>query len=152
MFSETSLDNFLRAAKANTYASGAPSQFNANDNSENYHYTDGGWTYHDRYWGTGKFIGHEIVCFDGKPVWGMNYYGGANNAEAGYAYTFLKKALLRQDERVIPIRGPEILVMDGLTYENKITGTLVDFTSIETVTDQKGTLLCMHRCAGGLIL
>jgi hypothetical protein len=34
-----------------------------------------GWAYLDSYFGGRDFIGEEVVYYQGKPVWAMNYYG-----------------------------------------------------------------------------
>ena len=149
----TGLDAFLREAKAVTYASGQNKAPATRPGSEDYHYEHGEWVYHDCFWGGNCFIGHELVWQGGKPIWGMNYYGGATSAsvDTRLAYTVLKQALLALDDTIIPVRGPASFTQHGLHYANAVTGDLTNFEAVETVAQDRA-VLCRHKCQGGLIL
>jgi hypothetical protein len=69
------LNAFIVRAKAATYVgSGEPAE-SSRLGSHDLRFTDGKWTYHDSYFGGADFIGEEVVYFEDKPVWAMNYYG-----------------------------------------------------------------------------
>ena len=69
------LNAFIVRAKAATYVGdgeqGSPCRLGSHD----LRFSDGQWAYHDSYFGGSDFIGEEVVYFDGRPVWAMNYYG-----------------------------------------------------------------------------
>jgi hypothetical protein len=43
--------------------------------SKDLQFNDGDWIYHDSYLGESDFIGQEIVYYQHKPIWGLNYFG-----------------------------------------------------------------------------
>jgi len=66
---------FIVRAKAATYVGDGEHTTPGRLASHDLHFSDGEWIYHDSYFGGSDFIGEEVVYFDGKPVWAMNYYG-----------------------------------------------------------------------------
>jgi hypothetical protein len=69
------LNAFIVRAKAATYVGSGEPATPSRLGSHDLRFTDGKWTYHDSYFGGADFIGEEVVYFDEKPVWAMNYYG-----------------------------------------------------------------------------
>ncbi|SFJ16240.1 hypothetical protein SAMN05443661_11613 [Natronobacterium gregoryi] len=55
-------------------------------------YDRGEYSYRDHYSGSTAFVGHEVVTRDGKPVWGMSYYGDLTHEDADPddVYAFLR--------------------------------------------------------------
>ncbi len=147
------LADFLFVAKSKTYAGRGPKAPSSRPNSEDYHYEEGSWIYHDCYWGGAAFIGHEIVWRNGNPVWGLNYYGGpvGNKVDTNAAYDFLKTALRSLDHTIPPLRGPRAFQENAYQYTNKIIGDLKKFEGIEEVS-KDGVVVCRHIYHGGLIL
>ena len=143
---------FLRAAKRATYAGDGPKVPPARPNSEDYHFAAGPWAYHDCYWGASAFIGHEVVWFDGRPFWGMNYYGGpvAGVGDVAPAYAFLKLVLCALDGVGVPVRGPDSFSQGDFTYSNALKGDLAMFEGVEEIR-KAGELVCRHIYHGGLI-
>lgn len=75
---------------------------------EEYSYTSGDWCYLDSYAQGFSGGGQEIVYFQGKPVWLMNYYGFLINFESQrLIYEFLKEALRRRHPD-FPVRGANL--------------------------------------------
>ena len=66
---------FIVRAKAATYVGDGEHATPSRLASHDLRFSEGNWTYHDSYFGGSDFIGEEVVYFDGKPVWAMNYYG-----------------------------------------------------------------------------
>jgi len=129
------LNEFLVEAKVNTYASqGEGGETRLDDGSKELVFEHGGFKYRDRYFGSKLFAGEEVVWEGGEYVWGMNYYGGATDEEASAAsiYNFLKEALQRVPLEA-PYRGPENLVIGDYDYQNKINGTIENFSGIERI-------------------
>lgn len=119
---EADLIPFLLRAKRASYASGnAPSTPVASSRqaSHDLAYQEGPWTYLDTYLGGFSFIGEEAVWKDGRPAWGMNYYGtmttnAADPIPEGF-FDFLKHAL-REVSVEAPYRGPAFLEEGRFTY------------------------------------
>ena len=69
------LNTFIVRAKAATYVGSGEHTMPSRPGSHDLRFTDGKWSYLDSYFGGTDFIGEEVVYFDDKPVWAMNYYG-----------------------------------------------------------------------------
>ena len=69
------LNTFIVRAKAATYVGDGKHTAPCRPGSHDLRFTDGEWGYLDSYFGGTDFIGEEVVYFDEKPVWAMNYYG-----------------------------------------------------------------------------
>lgn len=133
------INEFLVKAKINTYAgSGEGGEVILPGGGKELVFEEDGWKYRDCYFGFDPFIGEEIVLKDGKPVWGMNYYGGltSDTVDAKSVYSFLKKAMrLVKDDR--PFRGPSFFQEGDWTYSDKSSGTVEQFEGVETICFQK---------------
>src|SRR5690349_5667646 len=69
------LEVFIVRAKQQTYVGDGHKLLPYRLGSKDLQYAEGDWAYHDSYVGESDFIGQEIVYYQGKPVWGMNYFG-----------------------------------------------------------------------------
>jgi hypothetical protein len=69
------LNQFIVSAKRATYVGGGAKLLPYRLGSRDLQYQEGDWAYHDSYFGESDFLGQEIVYYQTKPVWGMNYYG-----------------------------------------------------------------------------
>jgi len=69
------LNAFIVRAKAATYVGDGEHVDPCQLGSHDLRFSDGNWAYLDSYFGGTDFIGGEVVYFEGKPVWAMNYYG-----------------------------------------------------------------------------
>lgn len=130
------LAEFLSAANKATYANKeAPKSPSLRPSSEDYHFEQGDLTCHDTYFGTRNFIGEEIVYKDGKPVWGMNYYGHVLDPDVSTedAYAILRPALMQEYDDVLPVRGPKEFVLENSKYTNHVAGTLDRFSGEENI-------------------
>lgn len=76
-----SLHDFIVRAKAATYVGDGQHVPSCRPSSHDLKFTGGDWDYLDSYFGGRDFIGEEVVCYIGKPVWAMNYYGRILNAD-----------------------------------------------------------------------
>ena len=70
-----SLHDFIVRAKAATYVGDGQPAPSCRPGSHDLKFIDGDWAYLDSYFGGRDFIGEEVVYYNGKPVWAMNYYG-----------------------------------------------------------------------------
>jgi hypothetical protein len=70
-----SLHDFIIRAKAASYVGGGQHAPACRPGSHDLKFEDGDWAYLDSYFGGRDFIGEEVVYYQGKPVWAMNYYG-----------------------------------------------------------------------------
>jgi hypothetical protein len=129
------LTEFLIKAKTNTYASeGEASQQRLVDGCLELTYSEGEFSYRDRYFGSDPFIGQEIVFQDGKAIWSMNYYGRTVDKKhpAAEIYTFLQKAM-RQVTPERPFRGPSTFAEGDFMYNDESSGTLENFSGVERI-------------------
>ncbi len=69
------LEQFIIRAKQQTYVGGGKKLLPYRLGSKDLQFADGDWTYHDSYLGESDFIGQEIVYYQHRPVWGLNYFG-----------------------------------------------------------------------------
>ena len=69
------LNTFIVRAKAATYAGGGAKSLSHRPGSHDLQFHEGAFSYLDSYFGSADFLGQEVVYFEGKPVWVMNYYG-----------------------------------------------------------------------------
>jgi hypothetical protein len=74
-FELNELNTFIVRAKAATYVGNGEHVTSCRPGSHDLRFSDGRWDYHDSYFGGSDFIGEEVVYFDAKPIWAMNYYG-----------------------------------------------------------------------------
>ena len=147
------LEVFLKDANLNTYANEKIKKSSSlRPGSSDYHFEKGDLTYHDTYFGTTKFIGEEIVYKNGKPAWGMNYYGFALNSEISESLfdAILRPALMSGSGDNLPVRGPKEFVIGEWRYTFKTDGNLANFTGLEEIS-KNGEVVCRLYCHGGFI-
>ena len=69
------LTRFIVKAKAASYVGGGKEIPPCRAGAHDLEFSDGAWRYLDSYFGGQDFIGEEVVYYEEKPVWAMNYYG-----------------------------------------------------------------------------
>jgi hypothetical protein len=69
------LHNFIVRAKQSTYAGSGPQLLPYRLGSRDLQFREGEWSYHDSYLGESDFIGQEVVYYQQRVVWAMNYFG-----------------------------------------------------------------------------
>jgi hypothetical protein len=129
------LSEFLIKAKTGTYASsGQANEQRLADGCLELTYSEGEFSYRDRYFGFDPFSGQEIVFQNGKAIWSMNYYGRTVDKKypAGEIYAFLQKAL-RQVSLERPFRGPSTFAEGDFMYNDESSGTLESFSGVERI-------------------
>lgn len=147
------LSRFLHEANKSTFANkDAKKAVSTRLNSADYHFEKENLIYHDTYFGDRDFIGEEIVYQNQLPVWGMNYYGSTLSVEVPQKelVAFLEKALMREYNDVIPVRGPRELTENGWTYKLSVDGDLARFSGVEEIS-QNGQVVYRLFLRGGLI-
>lgn len=144
------LQEFLVKAKANTYASiGENGEKNLEDGSKELVYKEGEWKYRDRYFGSNRFIGEEVVWQNGEIIWAMNYYGGITTSKVSVknVYEFLKKAL-KQVKKDRPFRGPLEFIEGDWAYYDKSDGMIDCFDGCERILYKKEPVYELKYCGG----
>lgn len=134
---EPSYDNdevieFLVSAKQKTYAAGKSRNLDANSSrlhSTDLSYEEGNFKYLDTYVGGRHFSGEEVVWYQEKPIWAMNYSGRTLNDKLA---NFLKEALLQVTKKA-PYRGPDIYRDGKYVYVNLVSGEFNWFQGIEKI-------------------
>ncbi len=129
------LHAFIVRAKAATYVGNGEHVNPYRLGSHDLRFSDGKWSYHDSYFGSTDFIGEEVVYFDEKPVWAMNYYGRIlrddliTAAEAGQ---MIKASLSRMYKEGRFLGGFEYSEND-LTYVDSSEGSVERFNGREFI-------------------
>jgi len=145
------LKKFLVKAKINTYATdGEDNEETLLDGTKELEFKEGDFLYRDRYFGSNPFIGEEVVFYNGKVIWGMNYCGGVIlDVSSEEIYVFLKKAL-RLVDKAIPFRGPKHFEDGKLKYINTVNGDIKKFDGIEKISsNEKGIYKLIYH--GGIV-
>ncbi len=129
------LNDFIVRAKAATYVGDGEHVSSCRVGSHDLRFTDGKWAYLDSYFGGTDFIGEEVVYFDKKPIWAMNYYGRIlrddllSGAQAGQ---MIKASLSRMYKQGRFLGGFEHIEND-LTYVDSSEGSLDSFNGREFI-------------------
>ena len=146
------LNAFIVQAKAATYVGDGEQVEPCRLGSHDLRFKNGRWAYHDSYFGGSDFIGEEVVYFEGRPVWAMNYFGRIlredliTPAQAGQ----MIKASLSRMYRENRFLGGFEHTLEGFTYVDQNDGTLERFIGKESIRQGQETAyeLDYH---GGLI-
>jgi hypothetical protein len=145
------LRNFIMEAKRRTYAAGVEGGAGPRAGTKDIPFVSGPWSYLDSYYGGIDFLGQEAVWYEGRPVWGMNYYGRTEVALSGADLPrFLKAALLAMSVKA-PYRGPSEFDEGDYEYRCRWLGTLADFSGEEEIRYRglKAYALSFH---GGIVV
>ena len=131
------MKDFLVIARKNTWASGGGKQSPARAGSEGrFVFGKEGWRYEDEFFGSQRFQGQELVYLNGRPVWGMVYYGGIPDQTEGVdsekEFMFLKQALVTYSDRA-RFPGKVNFVKDNRTYLSDFIGSMDWFLGRELV-------------------
>jgi hypothetical protein len=143
---------FLVLAKKNTYASnGEFSEKKLNDGTRELTFENNTFKYRDNYFGFNPFIGEEIVWYNKKPIWGMNYAGKVfDKSFSEEIYCFLKKALSVVTEKS-PFRGPDYIKNQDLEYVNEYSGDYTNFVGKEII-KKNGKIIYFLNYHGSFII
>ena len=144
------LQDFLVKAKQNTYANEKTKEIKIKGGGKLLSFSEGGFHYQDKYFGTNPFSGEEIVLEDGKVIWVMNYYGKILvKLEPGKVYKFLKKALMKINKNK-PFRGPKKFSEGEFSYINNVDGDLTLFKGVEKIFLRKKKIYFCYYHGGSI--
>ncbi len=133
-FNPSALKQFILEASRATYASGDQTiKKKQPDGSTSIEYKNGGYAFHDNYFGGEPYGGREVVFLDDKPVWMMVYYGRVYpSIVTKDVYVFLVESLSNSTLEA-PYRGPQLYENNTWKYENKLTGEVDNFSGTEKI-------------------
>ena len=126
---------FLTKAKKNSYALvGEKEEKRLVDGAKELVFSDGLFSYRDRYYGFDPFTGEEVVFYNKKPIWVMNYSGRCigKDIPSKEIYDFLKKCLKKVNTKLI-YRGPLEYKIGHFLYKNKIKEDVDYFIGNESI-------------------
>jgi len=152
-FTLEQLTAFIVRAKAATYVGGGAPATASRPGSHDLQFREGDFAYLDSYFGGSDFIGEEVVYYEGRPVWAMNYYGHIiepaliSAAETGQ---MIKASLSKMYLQGRFLGGFEYALADD-TYTDTNTGDVRSFTGLEWIVRGKVKVYELY-CHGGLIL
>ena len=146
------LNNFIVRAKAATYVGGGEASASCRPGSHDLQFRAGAFHYWDSYFGGADFIGEEVVYFEDKPIWAMNYYGrlhAPDRITAEETGQMIKRSLSRLYQQNRFLGGFEYT--DGRdTYHDNNEGDVTSFTGKEWI-DRDGVRVYELVYHGGLI-
>ncbi|MCR4280246.1 MAG: DUF5680 domain-containing protein [Candidatus Komeilibacteria bacterium] len=144
------LTDFITQAHRATYASGASPTVDS-QGAHRFNYEVENFTYEDTYYGGAFFIGTEVVRENGRPIWGMNYYGRILNDDInrGDLFSFLREMLTRGEPGML-LRGPKKYKRKSWSYRYSYKGTLGNFTAQETIKYQGKKAYIAHLAGGSI--
>ncbi|MCP4536150.1 MAG: hypothetical protein GY832_03300 [Chloroflexi bacterium] len=134
-FSLEQLDTFIVQAKTVTYVGSGAKSLSYRPGSHDLQFHKGAFSYLDSYFGGTDFIGQEVVYYEGKPVWVMNYYGhilDPSRITAAKAGQIIKESLSKLYEEGRFLGGFEHS-MGNSTYVDTNEGDLNSFTGKEWI-------------------
>lgn len=151
-FSLDQLNTFIVQAKAVTYVGGGAKSLSYRPDSHDLQFHQGAFSYLDSYFGGTDFIGQEVVYYEGKPVWAMNYYGRIlepSRITAAETGQIIKEGLSKLYKEGRFLGGFEHSTGNG-TYVDTNEGDFTSFTGKEWIVrdDTRVYELVYH---GGLI-
>ena len=129
------LNAFIVRAKSATYVGDGEHVSPCRLGSHDLRFEEEKWAYHDSYFGGSDFIGEEVIYFEGKPVWAMNYYGRILRADlitAAQTGQMIKASLFRMYKEGRFLGGFEHSEQ-GLTYVDTNTGAVDCFRGREFI-------------------
>lgn len=129
------LNAFIVRAKAATYVGDGEHVSPCRTGSHDLGFVEDRWAYHDSYFGGSDFIGEEVVYFEDRPVWAMNYYGRILRNDlitAAQAGQMIKVSLSRMYEQGRFLGGFEHAEGD-LTYMDASEGDVNCFHGHELI-------------------
>lgn len=147
------LHDFIVRAKAATYVGEGKHSPACRPGSHDLKFDDGDWAYLDSYFGGRDFIGEEVVHYQGRPVWAMNYYGRILRADLispAQAGGVIKTSLSKMYSEGRFLGGFEYR-HNGFIYIDTSEGSMTSFRGREYISRQGETAyeLFYH---GGLVL
>ena len=146
------LIEFILRAKQASYVGGGEKLLPYRLGSHDLQYREGDWVYHDCYFGENDFMGEEIVYFQGRVVWGMNYFGRILQPEkitSPQAGSIIKQSLSKmyQSGRFL---GGFKHDLGKFTYTDTNEGDPLYFKGREWI-DKEGEIVYALDYHGGLI-
>ena len=124
------LVEFRLEASVNTYAAYMNETDSTRLDSHDFKYSNGPYTYHDTYVGGEQFAGEEVIWYEGKSQYAMNYAGRVLNQN--FSGDFLKEAL-RQADKKMPFRGPGHYQSGQYIYKCNVVGDFTWFQGYEEI-------------------
>ena len=129
------LNTFIVRAKAATYVGGGAKNLSYRPGSHDLQFHEGAFSYLDSYFGGTDFLGQEVVYFEGKPVWVMNYYGRIlelSQITAEEAGQIIQESLSRMYDEGRFLGGFEHSTGNG-DYVDRSEGDVTSFTGREWI-------------------
>lgn len=130
------LEKFIVEAKSYTYVGDGKKSLSYRPNSIDLQYHNPPYAYLDSYFGGTDFIGQEVVYFETRPVWVMNYYGyilRPDMIEAAQAGKVIKASLTQLYLEGRFLGGFEHPI-DQYTYTDTNEGDFSHFKGLEWIT------------------
>ena len=129
------LNTFIVRAKAATYVAGGAKSLSYRPGSHDLQFHEGAFSYLDSYFGGTDFLGQEVVYYEGKPVWAMNYYGRILESSlitAKEAGQIIQESLSQMYEEGHFLGGFEHSTGNGI-YVDRSEGDVTSFTGKEWI-------------------
>ena len=146
------LSELIVKAKSATYVGSGKASASCRPGSHDLQFNEGRFHYWDSYFGGADFIGEEVVYFDARPIWAMNYYGrllAPDRITAEETGQMIKKSLSRlyQENRFL---GGYEYTEGSDTYHDTNQGDVESFSGKEWI-ERDGVRVYELVYHGGMI-
>lgn len=152
-FTLEELTAFIVRAKASTYVGGGAKSLPCRPGSHDLEFHEGAFSYLDSYFGGTDFLGQEVVYYEARPVWAMNYYGrilDPARITAAQAGQTIQESLSRMYREGRFLGGFEHETENG-TYVDSSEGDVTSFAGAEHIA-REGVRVYELLYHGGLIV
>jgi len=145
------IQKFLEEADKQGYANPDATVAVGYDGGHLIEYIDDAWHYRDLFYGGEPYAGQEVIYYQDKAVWAMQYRGWLQKTErpSGHVYAFLRHAL-SAGSRSKTYRGPAKFTEDMFRYANSWSGGFENFEGQEQIYDGE-QLIYQAKYMGGLV-
>lgn len=150
ILNENELKEFLVEAKKRCYAGNGEEVQPCRPMSRDLPFRKGDLFYLDSYLGELSFIGEEVVWNEGRPVWGMNFYGELLTESVPGVFDNCLKGALKMLPFDAPFRGPKHFSCGELEYRCSWDGGMDCFSGEEIIVHQEKVIYRL-RFHGGYL-
>ena len=133
------------------HATGTAKMSSEKDGSRTIVFADGDWSMHDNFFGGEPYGGRQIIHYQEQPAWLCVYYGRVQDTvqSADAIYDFLREALQHPPEDS-PYRGPASYKKGEFEYQNRVEGSIGDFSGKEVILEN-GKQVYWAKYFGGTV-
>lgn len=144
-----SLEKFIFLANTHGYGSSSVDEEKLPNGENVIRFSDSQFELKDVYYGGEPYAGQEVVFYENRAVWAMQYRGSVvSGEELSSLYAFIGKALT--NTKLGQPRGVDGFSNNDFVYNVSMEGNLSEFKLVETIR-RSGNLVYRAEFLGGLV-